>query len=228
MKQYLSRSALALIALIIFFRLIEVFIFPVTQDEAYYFYWSKYLDLGYLDHPPMVAILSTFSQLFPESPWSARMGGFLLTIIMLPIALSLAHIAGLRSQKALLIYLSLSFLSFAGLIMGFIQTPDLPLAVFWLLAIHEAAVALYSDPRRWITAGIMTGLGLMSKYTMVIIGFVFLYALLRKKRGLLSPWPFLGGLVCLITFSPHLAWNAQNDWVSFRFQYGRGCLYYSG
>ncbi|SMF33928.1 glycosyltransferase family 39 protein [Pseudobacteriovorax antillogorgiicola] len=216
------RSIGALCLLTIGFRLLQIAVFPVTQDEAYYFYWAKFPDFGYFDHPPFIAWLASLSNIIPGTPWAARLGGFLLASLMFTVMISLARLAGLKDRSSIYLALLLSQLNLGGLILGFIQTPDLPLAFFWLLALHEAAVAIKIDPRRWLTAGVMTGLGLTSKYTMAIMGLVFLYALMRKPRGLLSPWPYLGGLACLITFLPHLTWNYQHDWVSFRFQFGRG------
>src|SRR5207302_7182872 len=40
-------------------------------------------------------------------------------------------------------------------------------------------------------------------------------------RWFASPWPYLGGLVALLTFSPVIVWNAQNQWLSFVKQFGR-------
>ena len=57
---------------------------------------------------------------------------------------------------------------------------------------------------------------------MLLIGPVFLFSLMTKPKKLLTPWPYLGGIVCLLFMSPHLFWNAQNDFVSFKFQINRG------
>ena len=42
------------------------------------------------------------------------------------------------------------------------------------------------------------------------------------KKQLFSVWPYLGGVFCVITLLPHLLWSAENDWLSWRFQLGRG------
>jgi hypothetical protein len=41
------------------------------------------------------------------------------------------------------------------------------------------------------------------------------------RRWLISPWPYLGGLVALAIFSPVILWNADHQWVSFLKQFGR-------
>lgn len=203
-------------------RLTEAFLFPVTTDEAYYFYWANFLDLGYLDHPPIIAWLGSLGQIWPSEVGAFRLLGCLLTALMFPFTLSLAKMIGLSQKRSLLLTIILSHFNLAGLILGFIQTPDLPLAVFWLIALHEAAAALSKDPKRWISAGLITGLGLTSKYIMVLIGPVFLISLLSKPRLLRTKWPYLGAISCLIAFGPHLYWNSQHNWASFAFQIGRG------
>jgi hypothetical protein len=37
-----------------------------------------------------------------------------------------------------------------------------------------------------------------------------------------TPWPWLGGLLALLVFSPNLVWNGDNDWLTLRFQFGHG------
>jgi len=43
----------------------------------------------------------------------------------------------------------------------------------------------------------------------------------RLRRWLVSPWPYLGGLVAAAIFSPVILWNADHHWVSFIKQIGR-------
>ena len=195
---------------------------PVTQDEAYYFYWAKFLDFGYFDHPPMIAWLASPSILFEESTLASRLLGSILTALMVPISISLAScLAKDRNANSVQVVL-LSGFSLGALLLGILQTPDLPQAFFWLLALHEAAYALRDNSKRWLTAGVATGLGITSKYTMLLMGLVFLWTLIRQRKQIFTVWPYLGGLVCFLTLAPHLVWNQNNDWVSFRFQLGRG------
>ena len=110
-----------------------------------------------------------------------------------------------------------------GLASGVLATPDTALGLAWVFALHEGLAALRGERRRWLSAGIATGLGLLGKYTMVLIGPVFLGAILwADPKALRAPWPYLGGLLALLVFGPNLLWNAQNDWLTIRFQFGHG------
>jgi 4-amino-4-deoxy-L-arabinose transferase-like glycosyltransferase len=214
---------LGLILGITLWRLAVAALVPVTQDEAYYFHWARALAWGYFDHPPGVALLGLGTRLEPGSAFAARLGAVLAGLLTLLILWRFYRACGLRRGDGLLLALVLAVGTLPGLIGGVITTPDTVLTLCWALALHEALAALRHDRRRWLTAGLATGLGLLGKYSMVLIGPVFLWAMLAAdRRALATPWPYLGGLLALLVFSPNLIWNANNDWISLRFQFGHG------
>jgi 4-amino-4-deoxy-L-arabinose transferase-like glycosyltransferase len=215
------RSPLILfIVLLTGVRLLNAWALPPIQDEAYYFYWSRFLDWGYFDHPPAVSWLASSGVIWPSSTLAARAGTLLLSLLAFPILISLFRRMGLRD--AILIALILATSNIGGILFGYITTPDIPLIFCWIAALHEAAAALQEQPKRWLSAGFFTGLGILGKYTMVLIGPVFLIALLFHPKRLKQIWPYLGGVVCVLTLVPHLLWLAHNDWITVRFQFGRG------
>ena len=58
------------------------------------------------------------------------------------------------------------------------------------------------------------------------MGPVFVLALVFHPKGrwagLNSPWPYLGAVMALLVFAPNLWWNANNDWMTLRFQMRHG------
>lgn len=196
---------------------------PVTKDEAYYFDWASKLAWGYFDHPPGVAVLGIASAWWPGSPWVARLGTVLAATLTLVVLSNLYRRCGLDRRQDRLIALVLAVATLPGLACGVLTTPDTILLLCWALMLNEVLAALQGEERRWLTAGLVTGIGLLGKYTMVLAGPVMLWAILATDwRQLLRPWPYLGGLVALAVFMPHLIWNAQHDWLSMRFQFGHG------
>jgi 4-amino-4-deoxy-L-arabinose transferase-like glycosyltransferase len=196
---------------------------PVTQDEAYYFHWARALSWGYFDHPPGVAVLGLGTLLAPGSAFAARLGAVLAGLLTLLVLWRFYAALGLRLGQGLMLAMVLAAATLPGLIAGVITTPDTVLTLCWALALHEALPALRGARRRWLTAGVATGLGLLGKYSMAVIGPVFLWAMLAAdRRALGTPWPYLGGLLALLVFLPHLLWNAEHDWLSLRFQLGHG------
>ncbi|MEA3642775.1 MAG: glycosyltransferase family 39 protein, partial [Lamprobacter sp.] len=210
-------------------RLLVADLMPVTRDEAYYFDWAGQLSWGYFDHPPAVALLGLGVVIEPGSTLASRLGAVMFGSLALLVLWRLYHASGLRAGNGLLLALILSVASVPGLIAGVITTPDSVLLLCWPLALHEALRALQGQRRRWLTAGIATGLGLLGKYSMVMIGPAFLWALVRAdSHALRTPWPYLGGLLALLVFAPNLLWNAHNDWLTLRFQFGHGFSTESG
>lgn len=220
-RQY-QRSVLIFLLVLTLVRITNASFLPPIQDEAYYFYWARFLDWGYFDHPPLVAWLSLLLDSWPSQTFAARAGTLLLGVLAFPFLLSFFTLMGLTRPLARLSALILATANLGGIVLGYLSTPDIPLIFCWIAALHEAAAALRHNPRRWLTAGFFTGLGIMGKYTMVLIGPVFLIALLFHPRGLRQKWPYLGGAVAVLTLLPHFLWLAQNDWITFRFQFGRG------
>ncbi len=217
------RWPLVLILVVTAWRLLIAGAVPVTQDEAYYFNWAQSLAWGYFDHPPGVALLGIGSWIAPGSAFAARLGAIIAGTLTLLILWRFYRACGLTRGRDLLLAMVLAAGTVPGMISGVITTPDTVLALCWALALHEALAALQGSRRRWLTAGLATGLGLLGKYTMVVIGPVFLWAiLLADPRALRTPWPYLGGLLALLLFLPNIAWNANNDWLTMRFQFGHG------
>ncbi|MBO8084971.1 glycosyltransferase [Marichromatium sp. AB32] len=204
-------------------RLAIAALLPVTQDEAYYFDWARTLGWGYFDHPPGVAALGLGTLLEPGSALAARLGTLLAGVLTLVVLARLYWRAGLTTTATLASALLLACATLPGLIGGVVTTPDTVLALAWALALHESERALGGERRRWITAGIAVGIGLLGKYTMVLIGPVLLWAILWvDPRALRTRWPYLGALAALLVFAPNLWWNASHDWLSLGFQLGHG------
>lgn len=196
--------------------------FPMVTDEAYYIDWARATDwpsLGFFDHPPVVSWIGALSR-FSNHIFAARLGVWVCALLTAFFTWRLAKkILPNSASTATALFTS----SIGGLASGFLLTPDSSLMLAWSLALHEGFCALHTNPKRWITAGLATGFGILSKYTMVLIGPVFLIALLRSPRQQLrSIWPYVGGLACLLVILPHLWWQHNNDWITFRFQLRHG------
>jgi 4-amino-4-deoxy-L-arabinose transferase-like glycosyltransferase len=204
-------------------RLAIATLLPITQDEAYYLDWARSLAWGYFDHPPGVALLGVGTWLEPGSALAARLGTLVASLLTLLILARFFRNCGLRAPADLGLALVLVYATVPGFASGVISTPDTLLGLAWALSLHESERALAGARRRWLSAGAAVGLGLLGKYTMVLIGPVLLLAmLLSDPRALRTRWPYLGALVALLVFAPNILWNQQNDWLTMRFQFGHG------
>jgi hypothetical protein len=218
------RTEWIVIALVVM-RLIFAAVTPLTFDEAYYWTWSKHLAGGYYDHPPMVAVVIRLGTLmFGDTAFGVRIVSILLalpmTFAVYRAAEMLFHDARIAASGALL--LNATLMVAAGTI---IVTPDAPLMVTSAFVLYALA-KVYDTGRGvwWLGVGAAVGLALLSKYTAMFFGAsILLWLVIAKdmRRWLISPWPYLGGIVALALFMPVILWNADHHWVSFIKQLGR-------
>ena len=193
--------------------------FLLVPDEANYWQWSRYLDIGYYDHPPMIAwTIWLATTIFGHTEFAVRLPTVLgITVASAYLCLLAArwfscrcafHVA-LASQVILLMNGS-----------ALIATPDGLLLPCWAAACYHAAQALEKDKAgQWLLTGIWFGLGLLSKYTMLLflpsLFFCMIFTRMYRKR-LFTYKPWLGLGVGFLVFTPVILWNAGHDWVTFR------------
>lgn len=213
--------------LLYLFRLIIINQLALAPDEAYYWYWSKHLDWSYLDHPPMVAyIMALFTHLGSDSEFFVRIGGLLCSVLSLVFLFLTARRLFSHDNRLcweLLFVVNITLLFAAGSI---VQTPDTPMVLFWALAVFcGIRILTGSSARWWYLWGVSLGLGLLSKYTMILIvpcQFAYLFLSRSHRHWLLRREPYIALMLGLIIFSPVLLWNWQHHWVSFAFQLHKG------
>lgn len=193
--------------------------FLLVPDEANYWQWSRYPALGYYDHPPMIAWgiwLATY--LFGHTEFAVRLPTILaLAFSSIYLCLLAAHWFSWRTA------LHVSLLTQGVLLMigsALIATPDGMLLLCWAAACSHAARAVEEDTRsQWLLTGIWFGLGMLSKYTMLLFLPSLFFAMLctgAYRRRLFSYRPWLGLMTGCLLFTPVILWNAQNNWVTFR------------
>lgn len=203
---------------------------PLFPDETYYWEWSRRLDAGYFDHPPVIAwLIRAGTLLAGHTPFGVRLGpvaaGVAGTLLVCAMA---RHLAGGRAALTASIVFAVMPLSAAGLVLA---TPDAPLlaciagAVYALVRAIEAPLRSGRSVAWWCVSGIALGLAVSSKYTAVLLPLGALVALLSRQQlreRLKDPGPYMATLVAVAVFSPVLLWNARHDWISFTFQLRHG------
>ena len=222
-----DKQILSAVAALFAFRLLTINEIQLAPDEAYYWYWGQHLSLSYADHPPMVAwVMSFFTSLFGNRELFVRLGGFLLAAAALFFLWGSARalFPTLRELPGdLVLALNLTLLFPTGCI---VQTPDTPMLFFWAAAVWCGSRIVAGGPGWWWYAwGTALGLGLLSKYTMILLvpcTFGFLLLCPSARRWLLRKEPWLGLFIAFVLFSPVLYWNAQHDWLSFTYQLRQG------
>lgn len=220
-KSYSEKWILAVIVSSFMFRLFSLGGVSLLVEEAYYWNYSAHLDWSYLDHPPMVALLIRLSTFFVgTTEWAVRVPSLVCWVLAAIYSYRLTD--AMRAPGWVAVFL-MSVLPFFFL-QSWVMTPDQPLLAAWAALLYYLYRAcILNEHRAWMSAGIALGLGLLSKYTIVLlIPATFLFLLVSSKRSwLLRPEPYLALVIAGLIFSPVLYWNATHEWVSFAFQSSR-------
>jgi dolichol-phosphate mannosyltransferase len=188
-------------------------------EEAYYWNYAKHLDIGYLDHPPMVAwMIGLSTQLMGDNEFAVRFGAFACWFITAYFSYRLTRDIHDRFNQATLLVATLP----AYFAVGWVMTPDAPLVACWAATLYFLYQALIHDRRMaWAGVGVSIGLGMLSKYTIALLGpaaLLFILVDRHSRKWLFRPEPYLAILLALILFSPVIVWNAGHEWVSFLYQ----------
>src|SRR6266498_4226721 len=181
----------------------------LLDDEAYYWVYSKFLDWGYFDHPPMTAVLIKLGYSIFQNELGVRLFFLLLNV------LSLVIIEKLIDKKNPSLFYAIA-LSLAVLqISGFVAVPDTPLIFFTALFFLCYKKFLHrSSLSNSFLLGLVTAALLYSKYHAVLIVF---FVLLSNLKLFTRYQTYLAGFVALLFFVPHLWWQYQHDWISFHY-----------
>jgi 4-amino-4-deoxy-L-arabinose transferase-like glycosyltransferase len=227
----LTRESALAVAMILAFaaaRAVFCLLLDFGIDEAYTLTLARRLSWSYFDHPPLHQWIAHFAALaFGENvavrlPFIALFAATGWLIFALTRDLFDAR-AGLWAVFALNV--TPFFFASAG---GWI-VPDGTL-LFSLAAAAYALSRLLFQPApsvwpRWLAVGFFIGLAGLSKYNAIFfpLGLVLFLALSAKeRRWFIHPAPYCAALLALLIIAPVLLWNAENNWVSFLFQGGRG------
>jgi len=195
-----------------------------VEDEAYYRLWGLSPALSYYDHPPMIGWWIAIGQtLFGDTVFAVRA---LVVASGVIGSLALWRTASLLFDRRVaawaVLFLNTSLLVGIG---GILATPDAPSVLFWGLSLWALAELTASrNANWWLVVGLMAGLGLQAKYSVLFLGAGIVLWLLwvpeaRRWWGRWQLW--IGGVIAVLCFSPVLYWNHLHEWVSFYKQFGR-------
>ncbi|NJK34645.1 MAG: glycosyltransferase family 39 protein [Oscillatoriales cyanobacterium SM2_2_1] len=208
---------------------------PPGFDEAYYTGYVRHPQMSYFDHPPMVGWVAGLGIALTGdvTQFSIRIGPLLLfTASLYFLYRTSCHLFDEATGRLTLILTSL--VPFFGVGFGILTLPDSPLMFFWSACLwlasveffpkHSDDIGLYRPTWRVGAIGGLVGLASLGKYHGFLLGLglvLFCGLSAPHRRVFRSGW-LIGAIAAFVLFlSPMLIWNAQHDWVSFRFQGAR-------
>src|SRR6266571_4343604 len=212
-------------ALIIWFSAAALLIHLLTnrgygyfRDELYYMACGQHLDFGYVDLPPLSALLIQLSRvLFGDSLFAIRLlpalagaGTVALTGVIT------RELGGRRWAVALGCTASLFAVVFLANGNFFSMNAFEPL--FWMGCIYLLVRIINGGSSHlWLLFGLLAELGVENKHSTVFFGAGIFVALLLtpKRRHFSKKWIWLGGLIAFAIALPNILWQVQHRWPTY-------------
>lgn len=191
------------------------------RDELYYMAAGERLQFGYVDFPPLVALVARLTRAtLGDSLVALHLPSALAGAVTVVLAGLIAReLGGGRFAQGMAALATLAAPNF--LVMGTWLSMDAFDQLFWVAGAYVLVHVLKRPRARylWLLFGLVAGLGLLTKVTMLYFGFaVFVAVLLTPARKQLRiRWPWLGGGVAFAFLVPYLLWQVINGWPTLEF-----------
>ncbi|HKQ57646.1 MAG TPA: glycosyltransferase family 39 protein [Candidatus Eisenbacteria bacterium] len=190
------------------------------RDEFYYVVCARHLAWGYVDQPPLsIAVLAMVTRIFGESLVAIRLVPALVGAGTVWLTGAIAReLGGGRFAQALAclgVIVAPSFLS-----IGHYYSMNAFDLLLWTAAIRVLIACLRGGAvRDWAVLGVLLGLGLLNKISVLWLGLGIGVGLVLTphRRVLLTPGPWLAAAIAAAMFVPHVLWQVANGWPTLEF-----------
>ena len=204
-----------LIITLIIITILQAIFTPVIGDEAYYWMYAQQLDTGYFDHPPMVAWLIALGNIVFSSNFGLRICSIILSIAAYYLLWTLIPKKAKDHPKAILLYLLLVIAIPICNLYSFITTPDAALLFFTVVYLKVFNRFLNNQN---IINGLLLGISAaLLMYTKYHGALVIILTLIPHLKLFKSIHFYTATLVGIILYIPHILWQIEHDFVTFKF-----------
>ena len=196
--------------------------YGIGWDELYYVACADHLDWGYVDHPPLIAVVTAVTRFLlgdslPALRFPCLLAGLLSAFVTGLIAREFG--AGRFGQFLATTCVALAP---ASLVIDHLLSMNAFDHLFWALAILIVVRILGRNERHlWPLFGGVVGIGLLNKYS---IGFFCLalglgLLITPARRQLADRRFWLGVGIGGVLFVPHVVWELHQGWPSLEFMH---------
>ena len=189
--------------------LIQNYFTEVSGEEAYYWLFSQFLDWSYLDHPPMVGVVTAPGYWLLPNNLGLRMGMLVTNILTLIVLRKTLEV----NDDKLFVWMMLGLLPFH--LGGLLVKTDVPLLFFTATFFYFYKQYLKED--NWkvvLLLALNIALVMMSKYHGVLV-VLFTVASNFKLFTRKSFWAVVG--LTVLFMLPHTYWQYTHDFASIKF-----------
>jgi hypothetical protein len=189
------------------------------RDELYFLAAGRHLAFGYVDFPPLVAVAARLVDgTAGASLISLRLLCSLLAAVAAVAAGAIARELG--AGQRLQVLATAAWIATPYALGGAVlfHPTFLELAATALALLAATRLVVRGEPRQWLALGLWGGLGLESKYTIVVPLAAFVAGCALWRRDLLiRREAALGGVIAVGLLLPNVIWEFAHDWISADF-----------
>lgn len=187
--------------------------YGLHRDEYLYLTQGEHLHWGYMEVPPMIAVLAKTARfLFGDTVFAARFFPALAGAVSIVLVGVMVRDMGGKKWAQLLAGAAF-LLSPAYLGSNTLFQPVSFNQLCWLLAaFFVVRIIRYQQPKYWYFLGITAGLGFLTKYSIVFFFLALLIGFLVSphRRVFLTKYPWISLGIALLIALPNLLWQYQH------------------
>lgn len=194
----------------------------LSGDEAHYWEWSRNLDMSYYSKGPLISyIIFLGTKILGHTELGVRFFAVFFSFFSSLLMYEITFLLTKNQKSSFLSGIAIQILPFFSYL-GILMTIDSPFLYFWILGLYLVCKMSLSDQlyslKQWFYLGVVIGLGMLAKYTMVFFyPSLLLFLILERKFNLFKkPGIYLSILTSIIIFLPVLIWNDIHGWVTLK------------
>ncbi len=190
------------------------------RDELYFLEASHHLAFGYVDFPPLIAVVGrAVVVVFGTSLDALRVTTMVIGLTSVTfVALSARELGGgLRAQALAALAWATAPIALGAASLFHPTWLDLAAQTATLYLVLVAVTR--PMPRLWPAVGVMAGIGLEAKYTIATLLLALLagLALTPQRRLLRAPGPWIAAGIAFVLLLPNIGWEIHHGWPSAAF-----------
>lgn len=194
--------------------------YGIFRDEMYYLACGEHLAWGYVDQPPLIALVAWLvSHTIGTSMVAIRAVPALCAGLMVLLTAQIsAEFGGRRLAQwtsALAVVLAPIYLS----LLTIFSMNAMDLAIWSAISLVLIRILRTGNSRLWLLFGALAGIGLENKVSVLFLCFGLTVGLLvtRQWRLALDRYLWMGAAIAVVIFAPHVLWQISHDWPTAEF-----------
>jgi hypothetical protein len=190
------------------------------RDEFYYIACSDHMAWGYVDQPPLsIAVLWLSRLFFGDSLFALRLlPAFAGAVVVILAGMMTKELGGKKYAQIL----AASSIIVAPLTLGTNSYYSMNSfdVLLWSIALYLLIVILNNNKQKhWLLLGLVLGLGLLNKISMLWLGASFAVSLLltTNRKLLLAPGAWFAATIASLLFLPYIIWQVSYGFPTLEF-----------